>query len=84
LTVRLLCHPLQLRRETANAAAREAAVAARRQLAASASDSAVKAARQVAAAAAAAAADACASCGAFQGENEELDVLWICCDTCNR
>jgi hypothetical protein len=76
---------LQLRREAANSTARQAAAMARRQLAApDASESAVQAARAVVAQAAAAAADECGTCGGFHGEDEELDALWICCDTCNR
>ena len=76
---------LQLRRESANLAAREAVAAARRQLLGdNVSASAVKAARAAAREAAAAAADACGTCSGLQGDNEELDSLWICCDTCMK
>jgi hypothetical protein len=70
------------RREAANVAARELQAAARR---GSTMDGAIKdAARKAAQVAAQAAADACGICYAAQGDNPELDALWICCDTCNR
>ncbi|GAB4819339.1 hypothetical protein N2152v2_006385 [Parachlorella kessleri] len=72
----------KVRREGANAAAKEAAAAARNQQQAVIGD--VETARSAARAAAAAAADACAVCGALQGESEELDALWISCDHCER
>lgn len=95
LSTNLLCaeHPalsfppgpaLQLRREAGNAAAREAAASARRQRLEGAAAEEVAAARAAAHQAAADAADACGSCEALHGEKEELDAVWLPCDTCHR
>jgi hypothetical protein len=73
----------RVRREGANAAARELQAAARtRALLNDAAATLV--ARRAAQVAAAAAADSCAVCSGAQGDDTELDGLWICCDLCNR
>lgn len=76
---------LQLRREAANAPAREAAAAVRQAATGpDATPEGVAAARAALHEAAAAAADACGQCERYHGENEELDAAWIACDTCQR
>jgi hypothetical protein len=72
------------RREAANKAARAAAAAARGRAMLHQDAAARDAARAAARDAAAAAADACGLCGGAQGEDAELDDLWISCDACQR
>jgi hypothetical protein len=76
--------PPQSRREAANAAARELQVAARSRFLLQQDSAPKDAARKAAHEAAAAAADACGLCSTAQGDDAELDALWICCDACNR